>query len=525
MTILDTASGKPVKDLKFDGPVKIGLCRGERLFLIDLSNGNLLVISRKDGWKTAATLPSGSANVVVLLAPGGEFFKNQILAVAPEKSTDRASRPGRTYLVDLNGAKPVLIRFDAMQAITYDGRYGYLEGYDDPRPCEWCLAGAVPEERRKPNGSKGGSPRQYRPGIFWESLQTGLRHAPVLGYNPVVLDRTTPMAYGCTARDNRCAAYDLDRDLSKDPLPIPCAMRPSLAATLDGVTYFYGAPAGNTLFRQTWTHAQRPADSQPDMPAQVTVGRKITFKLPGADKATELAVAKGPKGIDVSKDGSVSWTPADEDAGEQTIRFRLSKPDGPDFVRWNVQVLPADPHDRNPTHDLRYAVLCDEYRLVPSLDRQRLLYLQDGLLVILDADSLCELRRVFLGDYYRFIADRGEYYLVLTDTRADLLDKQDFKVLRSIDLLTRRVSDFAPSPTQQVTYITATMHGRIDPSVLTIDETHGVAIFGPPAQAEHVLVGPMGKDLFICNGVVQLPGKPPAPECCTVWISRRRRRS
>ena len=71
LTVLGTASGEKIKDLAFSTPVRVGLCRGEQIFLIQKGKDQLLVLSRKDGWKESAKIPCGSDDVDALYAPGG----------------------------------------------------------------------------------------------------------------------------------------------------------------------------------------------------------------------------------------------------------------------------------------------------------------------------------------------------------------------------------------------------------------------------------------------------------------------
>ena len=404
----------------------------------------------------------------------------------------------------MNEKKSRLVRFVTVPVgITYDGRYVYSNGFSKPRTYEWFVSGAENEDWANTIENMSVAPPpyiQYRPGVYWENLHAGLKQRMFFSNKRATLDRTAPFAYCFDPQERRYEAYSLDRDLCQEPEAIPAVGfgRGWLAATIDRTTYFCSFD-GKNLVRTAWAHKSQSQGSPASLPQQVTVGKQVKAQVPGADKDSPCAMTKGPKGLDVSAAGEISWTPGEADIGQPAIRFRVMKNGVPEFVSWEVEVLPLKEEDRAIAKGVRYAVLTDSYRLAPSLDRKRILFLQDGLLVILDAASLREISRAFLGEYYQFIAERPEYYLAVAHTHADLLEKKSFKMLRSIELPTREVLDLAPSPTQDISFIVGRFQGGCRGMVYCIHEGQGVVTLDPPFQAARVIVSPAGKTLYVCG--------------------------
>ena len=122
VTAWDVTTGKQTAAIECPSPRHI-ICRGDKAFVACFTHGKIKVLQQKDKWELAGEIMVGHSGVRHLAAPAGKFFRDQILAVCGDGTTNR------TMLIDIAGGKATELLNHAAPVLSYDGRsMGVSEG-------------------------------------------------------------------------------------------------------------------------------------------------------------------------------------------------------------------------------------------------------------------------------------------------------------------------------------------------------------------------------------------------------------
>ncbi len=202
-------------------------------------------------------------------------------------------------------------------------------------------------------------------------------------------------------------------------------------------------------------------------PAALAEGKTLRYQ-PGFDKPLSACeLVSGPKGMTISKDGQLTWTPTAGDVGWHTVKVRLEIEDFPLTHSTSVKVvskafLAKVGGDVSKIADLFRRKITKGYNLTPGMGKT-LLLLEGDQLTTLGADGLTAVKTVKLPKAYTRIAERKGHYVALgakPQMSIDVIDKQTLKVSRS-----RAIADLPPRelvlhPSLPISYVALVHHIR-----------------------------------------------------------------
>ncbi len=188
------------------------------------------------------------------------------------------------------------------------------------------------------------------------------------------------------------------------------------------------------------TDAAPPAPGATTFPAEAVVGQKIqhALMLPGAIGVFTVLV--GPKGMSVSENGTVSWTPAGDDIGVQHVKIRAVVGGATTYLRFSCTVTSAEASTGSvgggvaqnaPGTPGTQVLVSDRYDFALGMGGNDALLLQNNSLTVIDRDGLAS-STIDLPGAYRFVRERERYYVCVSEKQLDLIDKNTHLVTRSI---------------------------------------------------------------------------------------------
>ncbi len=245
-------------------------------------------------------------------------------------------------------------------------------------------------------------------------------------------------------------------------------------------------------------------------PGWVAEGRTLKYQ-PGFDKPLSgCELVSGPKGMTVSKDGQLTWTPTAGDIGWHTVKVRLEIEDFPLTQSTSVKVvskafLAKVGGDASKIGDLFRRKIAKEHYLTPGMAKT-LLLLEGDRLTTLGADGLTAVKTVKLPKSYTRIAERKGHYVALgakPQMSIDVVDKKTMKVLRSRPIPSPPLRELVLHPSLPISYVSLgeSLRSSKRRFVMFYEETAQVR---EPKDAigEWLAIDPKGK--FLITGSCQM---------------------
>lgn len=581
LTVVETATGKVVKSFACDAPICI-LARGDKVFAASKTTGTISVYSISKDWEKIDELESGFKELKWLSAPGGKSFQNVVLATAAE-----TQHVARLVLVDIVkdkhqtiGEKKVGI---GIGTVSYDGA-SYLTqrdpwsggGINEMRDFRAAIAGRETESP-KFTGYNFGFLYQVQPGPYWFGGPKLAKGVPPEEFGDadlgiiVVPDRLKNVCYAIDPEQIRCLALDLSQTkLGEQAVSFPKTYermagnvrkpnkvqrddwgfndRHHVAVTLGDKLYVYlfsekhksiyfaalpafdtsKAPAPQVATTTAGNEVPEASGDATQLPAKVQVGKAVTFKLPGAAGAT-YELMTGPKSAKIAN-GTLTWTPAKSEAGEQQFKIRAKSGAAVSFLRLQTTVVdlsdvskkgvaskgptptkgtpptksgstpPAEAAEPNLDNVGVHPLGELNAGLSYSLDRGSVIIADGNKVQFLDRSGITVAREQTFDSRYKQIAERPEYYVALAAKNLDLIDKKTLKVLKSIDIDYAQLNGMAIHPTKKQTYVAFAKPSEKDyiksKPVLLVNEEMGQLAELPDVYGLWLHVTPKGDRLI-----------------------------
>jgi S1-C subfamily serine protease len=288
----------------------------------------------------------------------------------------------------------------------------------------------------------------------------------------------------------------------------------ALAATLDGTTYLvvpgrqvgvvmraglrFDAPAAVAA-------AGTPASggSGEDFPEKAVEGVAVTVRLVPKGTTATFTVVNGPKGMAISPDGMLTWTPDATQVGAQQAKIKIEVGGDVSFKRFACEVLPKDAAKAAGDAEKlalvgKHPLVMDRYDLSLGVDRKVIL-LQDRTLSLIDGNGQVA-EPVELPSSYRFVRERARHWVAIADDRVDILDKKTLAVKRTVALGGRAVNCAALHPKQPLTYLSVDygkqQHDIQRMTIVVVDEEAGTLTKPDKVYGNMIAVHPAGTALY-----------------------------
>jgi DNA-binding beta-propeller fold protein YncE len=584
LTVVDTATGKVIKSFACDAPISI-MARGDKVLVANKTAGTISVYSISKDWEKIDELETGFKMLKWISAPGGKYFQDIVLATGGE-----SQHVARIATVNIAkdkyqtiGDKKVGI---GIATVSYDGTSYILQndpwsggGIKEMRDFKAAIAGRETESP-KFTGYNFGFLYQVQPGPYWFGAPKLAKGVPPEEFGEadlgiiVVPDRLKNVCYAIDREQIRCLGLDLQlTKLGEQAVSFPKTYermeknirkpnkaqrddygfndRHHVAVTLGDKLYLYlfsekqksiyfaVLPAFDTSKIPAANVAGNPAALTPEnelpdakdttsLPAKVQVGKAIQFNLPGG-MGTTYELMTGPKSAKVDQ-GTLVWTPAKSEAGEQQFKIRVKNGSTVTFLRLQTTVvdlsdLPPTVASKGPTtnkpvtnskggNPARSATTTepnlDQIGIHPlgeltaglsySLDRSMVLLADGNKIQFLDRSGLTVTREQVFESRYKQIAERAEYYVALAAKNLDLIDKKTLRVIKSIEIDYSQLNSMAIHPTQKQTYVAFVKTAEKDyiksKPVLVVNEATGAITELPNVYGLWLHVTPKGDKLL-----------------------------
>ncbi|HUS38473.1 MAG TPA: serine protease, partial [Pirellulales bacterium] len=248
-----------------------------------------------------------------------------------------------------------------------------------------------------------------------------------------------------------------------------------------------------------------PADAA-ELPTRIVAGKTLTCKIVPDGRAGEFELRSGPETAKISPSGVLVWTPTKEDVGVHQFKIRLRTNGTISFLRLETTVVAAEdvPVSAGGPEGAATAVhsLTDTIRVLTfSRDAQSILVLHGTKLDVLDKDGLAVNRSYDLPRRYRSIGERESYYIALTDSSVELLDKKTLEVTKEIPLGLGAVRTLTANPAKAVSYVTldgrTPLQGLFESQpVFELNELTGTVRKLPRVFGRETATDPSGRYLY-----------------------------
>lgn len=389
VAVWDVRGQKITHTLKCSEP-RFVLCRGGKAYVANYGKGTITVFDRSQSWALVNELLAGGKEVKYLTAPGGKYFKNIIVACCGP------SGRRRLHLVDVARDKVVHTASATRHPIanwSYDGENVVVQGefrvfpggVITSYPAASFLRGSATGSH---SGEHAHSPLVYQvsEGPLWFSraqVYSGIPPRPMTKKlsEPVIPDVTRPVYYSVSKKTvaTRLLSVDLHK-LASQPVKLPAKWtkpplpkgygRIDLIRFADNVFYYpvaatHGDKAYLFDYREMTKNVQqciidavseaRLAEARKaagmtatgpvkmvgaeNFPKKVKEDKPIEFQLYADEVTGTFTVMQGPKGVTVSPEGVVKWTPTRADRGEQNIKIKAVVGGAIRFVRLVTEVV------------------------------------------------------------------------------------------------------------------------------------------------------------------------------------------
>lgn len=246
------------------------------------------------------------------------------------------------------------------------------------------------------------------------------------------------------------------------------------------------------------------------LPPNVVEGQAVKLQLGRAAKggpAVRYSIELAPKGMSLTSDGQLTWTPSHEQLGVSELRIKVARggADPPIVVPGTVNVVSAD-DAKAVKGDLakvdalyRLPIATQKYKLVDGLDGASMLLLDGDTLKRLDRDGITVRETLKLPARYTLIGERPDYLVAVSDEKQslDILDKKSLAVRKSIQMIYRNRWDLALDPSRATSYVTVEKgaEGARD-VVLIVDEATGEVVEPGNFVGRWIKIAPDGRTAY-----------------------------
>lgn len=530
LSVWNIASGKFVRTLAVPAPGPM-LCRGGRVFVHSSDDGTVSVFDTKD-WSLRDNIKVGAANVRALSAAGGANFKGKLLAITRHDPNKPSSRSD-VYLVDVekDSSQKLVIDADVSYAVVdYTGRHVLVNS--------WCTAtwdDFIAGKQLKADGKTSIPDRLYQVANerFWfgrTSIWTGTPPQPLSATGrrqvmPDVLGQCfATIEYTGNSQTRQITIRRLDAEmavLGSAKIMMPdVEFREGVCVAMDKTVHVFvtDRDSGVVRFAQVKIESRSSpgvggeagefAVKDGQFPAKVLASKALAFKLPGAGAGVEFELARGPEGATVTKDGTIRWTPARGQAGEQEFKIRIQRGKDVTFERYTTHVATGDVAATGPAGGKPIFVLGDDCRFIAGGDGKSILVLAGQELIVLNADGM-QRSRADLPHACKTLVDCGKTYAVFSEKTVLLLDKQTLRVSDSVKL-DHAIVDLAGHPGGPVIYAAVTDGSTKDlvarHRVMVIDLASKKVEFLPRVYGQHLAMDATGNYLYVALHVMYKSG-------------------
>lgn len=535
LLVWDLRTGKLTKRIPSKYVTSI-LWRRGTVYAADLNNGTLETFEPNMNWRAGYVykLPAQPSSIA---AARGKAFDGKILMLGNSAEAwiiDTATHSTK-LLYKLRELKGLTLSCDGATVVE-QSQQGTPEQFDFAT----YRAGKTPVARTRTGFTNVGRLFQNRPGPLWFEQSRIFSGTPInehSGGRPMgvlVPDISRDMFYELAEKQLRF--YKLDLSLTKiGSRDVGCADRlvgelfgegfrtgnygffsqPQAAVVgdrlyvlvLDGQGHFYYLNTAAAVDAKEVAGAIPPGT----FPRQVTEGKPVRFKIDAGGPQAQYAVVTGPAGISIDKDGLLTWTPVKGVEASVTIKIRVEVGGKTSFVRYETEVIsgaavgkagnaPATTGEAG-----RHYLMPGPVEIAAGNNNSSVLLHQDNVLRILDGDGVTQRATHTLDRKYRWVHERADYFVAVSDDVVDILDKSTLRKRRTIPIDPPGVQSAAFHPKRGQTYLarsgdadrgTRDIFGNGRP-VLVIEEAAGKAVPIPHLFAAVVAVHPSGRSLYV----------------------------
>ncbi|HUT12469.1 MAG TPA: serine protease [Thermoguttaceae bacterium] len=472
--IFDARKATRLAQIETPSPRAI-LFRAGKLLAANYGRGTISIFDPARQWQQIVALPTGHKNVHHLAAPQGPYFRGQILACCeadPEKFPDelKPERPNPRQ----NGMQ-VITLVDPKTLTARDVHYN--TGIDLHAVCSYVGGHVVVH-------SQEGEDRWIRDTYDYESLVAGYRKTRPPGY--AASGRywpTNQVAEGHFWFGPRRVDKGIPTQWTYDQ---PTLSLPNLAYDAYNNLHLIVPDRNGELF---YAKVKEPSEVYTCSMKCCRLGDPNHPIASWTVEESALSRGLAQDTIAFTADGVVYvylHTDHYEEAGlrKGVTHFELPAP-----------TIPETPAGEPGTFDLER----ESPFLTYSYDGQSILWLDDNVLRVLNAAGTALVRSLTLPRCYKQLFERERYYVAISATSVDFLDKQSGKPYRQVPLDQMEATRLALHPGRPVAYIAAT---RQPPQavcrskvILQMDELKGTFEELPGIYGNWVAADPAGRYL------------------------------
>lgn len=532
-----------VKTIDVMNPVSI-LCRKNRSYIVNKEEGSLTVISNLPDWKVDYTFKTNDNSIFYISAPGGEYFKHQLIATARDK----------TYLIDTINSKSSLIRNfrDIISEVSFDGKFvaqernliSSSEGYSDLFEYNSYIKKDTNTFLLTSNSDSRSNSILYqvKEGAYWVGINGifwGSTPKLITKSNPgniFIPDRKKNVYYVIRSEISSFSMLEIEMNQLDNTQKNLKKFSGSLnsqsmltqyyspknhipyAVTLEDVIYIflYDVGLSNIIHASCKINdLNDKIDASTNNPDQLASSVKVIEDQPlkrnyfKNESSGNIEIINGPKGLEIASKQSIIWKPSSTDVGTHQVKIRIENKSGEiKFDSFSIEVISKALAEKV-NGDLskiaeigKHILFPGNFAIYPTNDGKNIFLAQATTLKLLDAEGQLVLKTVETdSDYFKF-SEREQYYLALTFDHLDLIDKSTFKVIKKFDFNGYKARDFAAHPSGQVSFITITdeSEGRPDSikvnKVLQLDEVTGKFSILDSVLGQNIRISPDGKYLY-----------------------------
>lgn len=561
VSIYDVLQEQFVGFLETRSPRSI-LCRGDQVFVANYGEGMISVFSRTQSWRLIDEVEVEEPYIIHLSAPQGKYFDGKLLVTCHEGRPQGSYRGPHIYLVDVTRDQDREVARVPLATVSYDGRLVVAQDSFNLSSAGSIAAYAYPDfvNNEKPDPlcrvqtEEGQTPYVYQthPGSYWVGS-----HA-VFGGFPLKLlmqtedqllipDLAQRLVYQLSSRE--ISAHRLDtslEEIEERRVHLPSNLEQEfhrisrdlyrrrdylidhlLAHTHGDQLHLFIIDYETSVILKATTPAfvttaeasapgianslrtDQEGLEQLGIPAYAVEGDALSVQLTGP-RGAEYELLSRPQSMRLTPGGKLTWNPDADDLGVHVLKIQLTRDEQIAFKRPEIEVIAKELAERtdggrvHPARGERLRLEPDHYQLTPGRRYQSLLLLQGDRLQRIGSDGLSVEESWTLPDRYRWIAEREDVWVALSESpnRLDMIDKRSLRSIKQIPLTPAGVRvldlhDLAIDPIEKVSYVTVQQDvGPPRYRVLIVDEATGTIEAPGDLLGRWLEVDPAGRYLF-----------------------------
>lgn len=541
--VWDVVNQTIIKTLDIKNPVYI-LSRNNKAFIVNKEEGELTIIANAPDWKIDKIIKTGDKSIYFISAPSGSFFQDNLIASAQENTYLINTLTGLTKIIRNSGQRLSQVSFDGKNVIEQvrlqQAAKGSVISYDYNAYVKNLpnieKLGAISEQDvfSKLHQIKKGGFWVGNNGIYWGASPKLLSNKD--SNNLIIADYKSDVYYELKF-DSKKFSYDgidmihLNNNLKKiksfsvnlksnDYKIQYFSEEPHLpiAVTLDNVTYMFLIDTNQSNIE----YAACKNDTQASISAsikneaeellsavQIVVDQPFTRKYFKNDQIGKIEILNGPKSLGIDANQNLTWKPILTEVGTHNVKVRIENKTGEvKFDIFTVEVINKSLAEKVNGDITKLADFGKHFlypgnlSLIVSNSGKKILLSQSSSLKILDEEGRAVIKTVDLEGEYINVSERDQYYLALATDHLDLLDKNTFKVIKTIGFNECVAKDFAVHPSGQVCFVAVT-DSTVDKDnvieknkILQINEMTGKVTYLESVFGTRVKISPDGKHLY-----------------------------